>query len=101
MPRTLALLMLSACAMSEEEWSTERLSASCELNYDCTPEDEHQYLPWDDLDDCKTPAEGDALTVDCPFDAKVAEDCLAEWQELSCDDFRSGNMPVCNPYDCP
>lgn len=101
MARTLPLLLLCACAMTEEDWSTERLRVSCELNYDCTPADEHAYLPWDNLEDCMDPSEDGSITIQCPFDGKVAEDCIAEWEALSCDDFRTGNMPVCNPYDCP
>jgi len=71
--------------------------AACEKAYtsDCYTEDQLDYFPWDDLEDCIDNKEPDVELPagDCDFEPKAARDCVEETAALDCSAFTEGRFP--------
>jgi hypothetical protein len=95
-----AALVLSsfvACGVSEEEFSTEYTAHSCDLMFECTAEENLQYLPYTDAEDCKTQLanaeEVDEAEDTCDFDKGLAAECLDAMAVLTCEDYTAVAFP--------
>ena len=89
-------VMLFACT-SVEDFEEDYAIAACEKVYiDCYSDEQLEFFPWDDLDDCLENKEPDiALPAeDCDFDPRAARDCVDETTALECEDFRGGRFPA-------
>ena len=94
------MAFLLAC-YSVEDFDEDYAVAACEKVYttDCYTDDQLDYFPWDDLDDCIDNKEPDIElpAEDCAFEARAARDCVEETAALECDDFKGGRFPsVCH-----
>ena len=98
--RFLPLLLLAACAPSQEQFEDQSWQASCDLMFECITDEEREAMGdfWffgETEDDCyalidnaiEDTASSDS---DCEYDKNAAKDCLSELEALTCDDFGNG-----------
>ena len=95
--RFLPLLMLAACAPSQEQFEEQSWQASCDLMFECVTDEEREAMGafWffgETVDDCYAlieNVEDDTASSDseCDYDKNAAKECLAELEARTCDDF--------------
>ena len=106
------LILLSACAPSEEKFEEKNYEITCELIFECTAEEDIQAAKdlslWffgEDVEECTTilndtaseASDDTAVTSELVYDKKAAKECLAELEALTCDDFSDSTVsaPAC------
>ena len=106
--RFLPLLLLAACAPSQEQFEDQSWQASCDLMFECITDEEREAMGdfWffgATVDDCYAlieNAEDDTASSEpkCDYDKNAAKECLAGLEALTCDEFNDGSYetpPAC------
>lgn len=95
-PLPLALILLSACGYSQGKYAEDMIELTCERLAECdmldffggTEESCQSYQ-----ESVYEGAEGDEDT--CPnYDPKAARDCADGWEDLTCSELQSGQLPA-------
>jgi hypothetical protein len=96
------MLWLILGCYSSTDFEADYAVAACSKVYDesCYDEDQLEFFPWDDAEDCIENKEPDVelpAEESCDFSPRDARDCVEQTEELSCDDFKGGRFPnVCH-----
>ena len=102
------LILMMACAPSEDKFDAETIAITCDKTFECTAEEDIAaaqdigFWPFgSDVAECVeilTEASADAsdtAATDLVYNKEYAKDCLAAMEEMSCDDFSSGVPSAC------
>ena len=91
-PLFLALVTLFACGYSEDDYVEDYIDVACGLWDECGLYSE--YFTREMCESIEDTVYADTGgTWECTFNADVAQDCIAAWEELTCDDLQAGNLP--------
>jgi hypothetical protein len=103
-----ALLLLAACAPTQEEFEDESWASSCDLMFECVSAEERDamglfwvfgetpddcYALLDNSDSSDTASQED----DCEYDKQAAKECLQELNALTCDDLTDSSYETPEP----
>ena len=92
-----AIVGLSACSLSEEQYKADLKSENCRLIFSCTPENAPE--SWDNsMDTCAADDSNDVDTTNCTYDADAAQECINELKATDdCELYKSGDYaPSCD-----
>jgi ABC-type glycerol-3-phosphate transport system substrate-binding protein len=100
-------VLLAACGgMTEDQFSDNMMTATCDMVFECTPAEDIEaageyWFFGADSAECMTimteASEGEDTgdaTVECVFDADAASACVDETNAMTCDDFSAGTYPA-------
>jgi hypothetical protein len=97
-------LIIGCGGISEEAYTEQSISLSCERAIECYDEKTLKMMGWTDQATCEeslTALVDAGEDVECEFDSKAASACLDEYAALSCDDIMAGTMGASCDDVCP
>lgn len=101
------MMLMIACAPSEDKFEAETISITCEKTFECTAEEDIAAAQdmgfWplgSDAKECveiltENGADDDTASTDLVYNKEYAKDCLDAMAAMSCDDFTSGLPAAC------
>ena len=103
------MILMMACAPSEDKFEAETIAITCDKTFECTAEEDIAAAQdmgfWplgsdaaecvEILTEASEEETEDTASTGLVYNKEYAKDCLAAMEEMSCDDFSSGLPSAC------